>query len=55
MKEIIKIIILIKYFINKKAGMNFFIFKNLKALYYVNQKNKIENQINIFINEEEND
>ena len=47
--------LLIKYFINKKAGMNFFIFKNLKALYYVNQKNKIENQINIFINEEEND
>ena len=47
--------LLIKYFMNKKSGINFFIFKNLKALFFVNQKNKIENQINIYINEKEDD
>ena len=47
--------LLIKYFMNKKSGINFFIFKNLKALFFVNQKNKIENQINIYINEKEDE
>ena len=47
--------LLIKYFMNKKAGMNFFLFKKLKALYLVNQKNMIENQINIYINENEDE
>ena len=45
--------LLIKYFMNKKIGISFYIFKNLKALYYVNQNNIIENQINILINEKE--
>ena len=47
--------LLIKYFMNKKSGINFFIFKNLKALFFVNQKNKIENQINIYISEKEDE
>ena len=38
---------------NKKIGISFHIFKNLKALYFVNQNNIIENQINILINDKE--
>ena len=45
--------LLIKYFMNKKIGISFHIFKNLKALYFVNQNNIIENQINILINDKE--
>ena len=45
--------LLIKYFMNKRIGINFFIFKNLKAFYFVNQNNIIQNQINIIINEKE--
>jgi hypothetical protein len=45
--------LLIKYFMNKKIGISFYIFKNLKAFYFVNQNNIIENQINILINDKE--
>ena len=45
--------LLIKYFMNKKLGISFSVFKNIKALYFVNQNNIIENQINILINEKE--
>ena len=38
-----------KFFANKKEGLKFMFFKILKGL-YVNDKNKIDNQINIVIN-----
>ena len=38
-----------KFIFNKRVGLKFLIFKKIKALYYVNNKNKIDNQINIFI------
>jgi len=38
-----------KFFVNKIEGLKFLIFKKFKGLFYVNEKNKIENQINIFI------
>ena len=42
-----------KFLMNKREGIKFLIFKKFKALYYVNKKNQIENQINIIINEKE--
>ena len=45
--------LLIKYFTSKISGNNYFIFKNLKALYLINQTNKVDNQINLFIKENE--
>ena len=42
-----------KFLVNKNEGIKFLIFKTIKALYYVNKKNKIENQINIIINEKD--
>ena len=38
-----------KFFANKKEGLKFMFFKILKGL-YINDKNKIDNQINIVIN-----
>ena len=42
-----------KFLSNKKMGIKYMIFKAIKALYYINTKNKIDNQINIIINENE--
>ena len=38
-----------KFILNKKDGLKFLAFKRIKALYYVNKKNKIDNQINIVV------
>ena len=43
--------LLYKFLQNKKIGIRFLIFKKIKALYHINKNNKIENQINIIINE----
>ena len=45
--------LLSKFISNKKEGIKFLIFKKIKALFYINNKNKIDNQINIIINEKE--
>ena len=42
-----------KFISNKKEGLKYLIFKKIKALFYINNKNKIQNQINIIINEKE--
>ena len=40
-----------KFFLNKTEGIKYMIFKKIKGLYYINKTNKIQNQINIIINE----
>ena len=42
-----------RFFFTKKEGIKFYIFKKMKGLFYINKRNKIENQINIIIHDNE--
>lgn len=42
-----------RFFNNKNLGNKYYVFRRIKALFFINETNQIDNQINIVINENE--